>query len=60
MLLQMEDFCYKLPDHVTLQEGALVEPLAVAVHIVRQAVVTPGQSVIVMGAGPRQEHIPPF
>lgn len=47
-----EDFCYKLPEHVTLQEGALVEPLAVAVHIVRQAGVTPGQSVVVMGAGP--------
>ncbi|KAK5634931.1 hypothetical protein RRF57_010643 [Xylaria bambusicola] len=47
------DFCYKLPDSVTLQEGALIEPLAVAVHIVRQAaVVTPGQSVVVMGAGP--------
>ncbi|OTB05090.1 hypothetical protein M426DRAFT_73031 [Hypoxylon sp. CI-4A] len=47
-----EDFCYKLPDNVSLQEGALIEPLAVAVHIVRQAVVTPGQSVVVMGAGP--------
>ncbi|KAI0160714.1 GroES-like protein [Xylariaceae sp. FL1272] len=46
------DFCYKLPDSVSLQEGALIEPLAVAVHIVRQAVVTPGQSVVVMGAGP--------
>jgi D-xylulose reductase len=47
-----EDFCYKLPPHVSLQEGALIEPLAVAVHIVRQASITPGQSVIVMGAGP--------
>lgn len=47
-----EDFCYKLPEHVTLQEGALVEPLAVAIHIVKQAVIVPGQSVIVMGAGP--------
>jgi D-xylulose reductase len=47
-----EDFCYKLPDHVSLQEGALIEPLAVAVHIVKQAVVAPGQSVVVMGAGP--------
>ncbi|CAJ2500008.1 Uu.00g028610.m01.CDS01 [Anthostomella pinea] len=46
------DFCYKLPDNVSLQEGALIEPLAVAVHIVRQAAVTPGQSVVVMGAGP--------
>ncbi|KAI1490080.1 GroES-like protein [Biscogniauxia mediterranea] len=46
------DFCYKLPDAVSLQEGALIEPLAVAVHIVRQASVSPGQSVVVMGAGP--------
>ena len=46
------DFCYKLPDGVSLQEGALLEPLAVAVHIVRQARVQPGQSVVVMGAGP--------
>lgn len=47
-----EDFCYKLPDHVSQQEGALIEPLAVAVHIVKQAEVKPGQSVVVMGAGP--------
>lgn len=47
-----EDFCYKLPDHVSLQEGALIEPLAVAVHIVRQAEIKPGQTVVVMGAGP--------
>lgn len=46
------DFCYKLPDHVSLQEGALIEPLAVAVHIVKQANITPGASVVVMGAGP--------
>lgn len=30
------DFCYKLPQHVSLQEGALIEPLAVAVHITRR------------------------
>lgn len=46
------DFCYKLPDNVSLQEGALIEPLAVAVHIVKQARVQPGNSVVVMGAGP--------
>ncbi|KAK5992435.1 putative D-xylulose reductase A [Cladobotryum mycophilum] len=46
------DFCYKLPESVSLQEGALIEPLAVAVHIVKQAQVQPGQSVVVMGAGP--------
>ncbi|KAM4068045.1 alcohol dehydrogenase groES-like domain-containing protein [Hirsutella rhossiliensis] len=46
------DLCYRLPDTVSLREGALVEPLAVAVHIVRQAGIRPGQSVAVMGAGP--------
>lgn len=47
-----EDFCYKLPASVSLQEGALIEPLAVAVHIVKQAEIKPGHSVVVMGAGP--------
>ena len=46
------DFCYKLPENVSLQEGALIEPLAVAVHITKQARIQPGQSVVVMGAGP--------
>ncbi|KJZ73707.1 Putative D-xylulose reductase A [Hirsutella minnesotensis 3608] len=46
------DFCYKLPEGVSLREGALIEPLAVAVHIVKQASIRPGQSVVVMGAGP--------
>jgi len=45
------DFCYKLPEHVSLEEGALVEPTSVGVHIVRQANVLPGQSVVVFGAG---------
>lgn len=48
-----EDFCYKLPESVSLEEGALVEPLAVGVHIVaRQAIVTPGETVVVFGSGP--------
>ena len=46
------DFCYLLPAHVTLEEGALIEPLAVAVHIVGRTEVRPGQSVVVFGAGP--------
>jgi D-xylulose reductase len=47
-----EDFCYKLPQSISLPEGALMEPLGVAVHIVRQAGITPGQTVVVFGAGP--------
>lgn len=47
-----EDFCYKLPKHVSFEEGALVEPLGVAIHISRQAKMVPGSSVVVFGAGP--------
>jgi D-xylulose reductase len=45
------DFCYKLPAGVGLDEGVLVEPLAVAVHAVRMINVRPGQSVVVFGSG---------
>jgi D-xylulose reductase len=47
-----EDFCYKLPASVPLIEGALIEPLGVAVHVIKQAGVVPGNSVVVFGAGP--------
>lgn len=47
-----EDFCYKLPGEMSLEEGALVEPASVAVHVCRQAGVAPGKSVVVYGAGP--------
>jgi D-xylulose reductase len=46
------DFCYKLPAGVSLEAGALVEPTAVAVHVVRQGEIKPGHSVVVFGAGP--------
>lgn len=46
-----EDFCYKIPETLGLDEAVLVEPLAVAVHVVRLAEVRPGQNVVVMGAG---------
>ncbi|THY26293.1 sorbitol dehydrogenase [Aureobasidium pullulans] len=38
--------------HVSLEEGVLVEPLAVAVHGNRLAGVKPGHRVVVFGAGP--------
>ena len=47
-----EDFCVKLPNHVSLEEGALVEPLSVGVHANRLIDVKFGDSMIVFGAGP--------
>lgn len=47
-----EDFCYKLPEHISLEEGALLEPLAVGVHITRQSKLKHGDSIVIFGAGP--------
>lgn len=46
------DFCFKLPDHVTMEEGALMEPLSVGVHACRRANVQLGSEVLILGAGP--------
>jgi L-iditol 2-dehydrogenase len=45
-------FCHKLPDNVSYEEAALLEPLAVVVHAVRRAGVSAGNYVMVCGAGP--------
>ncbi|CAD5113165.1 DgyrCDS2354 [Dimorphilus gyrociliatus] len=45
------DFCYNLPDNVSLEEGALIEPLSVGVHACKRAGVTFGDSVQICGAG---------
>jgi D-xylulose reductase len=45
------DFCYKLPPGVSLQEGVLAEPLAVAAHAVRMIGLKPGQNLVIFGAG---------
>lgn len=48
-----EDFCHLLPETLTLEEGAMAEPLSVAVHVmIRQAAVEFGTHVVVFGAGP--------
>lgn len=47
-----ERVAVKLPDTLTLADGALVEPLAVSLHGVALAQMTPGARVLVIGAGP--------
>lgn len=42
---------YKLPDSVSDELGALVEPLAVAFHAVRQGNINTGNTVAIVGAG---------
>ncbi len=44
--------CVKLPDDVSFADGAIVEPLAVALHGVNLAGLKAGDTVLVLGAGP--------
>ncbi|KAJ9657869.1 hypothetical protein H2198_004065 [Neophaeococcomyces mojaviensis] len=51
-----ESLCYKLPSDINLQEGVLVEPLAVAVHAARMVGINPvtvdtSKSLVVFGVG---------
>lgn len=41
-----------LPEIMTFDEGAMIEPLAVAVHAVKQAGDVRGRNIVVLGAGP--------
>jgi threonine dehydrogenase-like Zn-dependent dehydrogenase len=42
----------KLPENVALDDGALIEPVAVALHGVRLSAMKPDARVLVIGAGP--------
>ncbi|XP_026749976.1 sorbitol dehydrogenase-like [Galleria mellonella] len=46
------DFVHKIPDNLTLEEGAAVQPLAVAIHACNRAGVKLGSEVVILGAGP--------
>ncbi|MGE7021714.1 2,3-butanediol dehydrogenase [Solibacillus cecembensis] len=43
---------HKLPDNVSLEEGALVEPTAVSFYAVRESKLKTGDTAIIYGAGP--------
>lgn len=45
------DFTFKLPEGVSLPEGAMVEPLAIGMHAAAKARITPGDLAVVLGAG---------
>ena len=45
------EMLFRLPDNVSFEQGALVEPLSTSLHAVRLSRVRPGDSVVVIGAG---------
>ncbi len=46
------DFCHVVPDALSDEEAALVEPVSVGVHACNRAAVRPGEPFAVVGAGP--------
>lgn len=46
-----EPYVYRLPENLSYDAGALIEPLSVAVHAVRRADIKMGEKVLVIGAG---------
>lgn len=44
-------YVYELPEYLTYETGALIEPLSVATHAVRRAQVALGETVLIIGAG---------
>jgi L-iditol 2-dehydrogenase len=46
-----EDFTYKMPDHMTYEEGAVIEPLSVGIYSVRRGRIGSGDRVVVIGSG---------
>ena len=46
------DYCFKLPENVSLEEGAMIEPLSTGIFAARVAPVSLGDTVCITGAGP--------
>ncbi len=44
--------CFPLPEGMRAEDGAMLEPLGIAIHTVDLAHLKPGQTVAVLGAGP--------
>ncbi|MCV3205600.1 NAD(P)-dependent alcohol dehydrogenase [Mesorhizobium sp. YC-39] len=46
------NYTFKLPDNVSFAEGAMVEPFAVGMQAAAKAKIVPGDTAVVLGAGP--------
>lgn len=44
--------CYRVPDHLSNAQAALIEPLACVVHALNRVRVRPGDDALIFGAGP--------
>jgi len=47
-----ENYVFPIPDNLSLTHAALAEPLAVAIHSINRANMRPGETAVIVGAGP--------
>ncbi|ODT49731.1 NAD(P)-dependent alcohol dehydrogenase [Devosia sp. 63-57] len=52
LVVHLANYTFKLPDNVSFAEGAMVEPFAVGMQAATKARITPGDTAVVLGAGP--------
>ncbi len=52
LLVVPEQFAHPVPDNITDDGAALIEPLSVAIAACRKAAIKPGSHVLITGAGP--------
>lgn len=50
--VQSAEHCFRLPYNMSLEEGVMMEPLAVALQACRRGGISPGHKVLIFGAGP--------
>ncbi|PWH13464.1 MAG: alcohol dehydrogenase, partial [Ardenticatenia bacterium] len=46
-----QEAVFRLPDHLSYAQGSLIEPLTIAVHVLRRANLRAGESVAILGSG---------
>ena len=51
-IVHPQNYVFKLPDNVSFAEGAMVEPFAVGMQAAFKAGIKPGDTAVVIGAGP--------
>lgn len=51
-IVMPESSCFPIPDHMTYDEAAISEPLAIGLYAVRQSIPMEGASVGILGFGP--------
>lgn len=51
-IIHREDFLFPIPDGMSYEAAALVEPFSVGIHAARRSAVQPGETVAIIGMGP--------